>query len=148
MLATMTRPTTGSRRLSDLRNELDRFFDDMAGAASSGSNVSWRPSADILETANRYEIHLDLPGFDRDDIQVTVNEGVLTVEGRRTVAADEDGRTFHLRERATGRFSRSFSLPTSVNPENVEARFDGGVLRIDLPKEERARTRRVEVDVA
>jgi len=148
MLSPTNRPATGSRQLSNIRSELDRFFEDMAGATASDRTASWRPSTDIVETANRYEIHLDLPGFDRDDIEVTVNEGVLTVEGRRTVAADEDGRTFHLRERAAGRFSRSFSLPTSVNPENVEARIDHGVLRIDLPKEERARARRVEVDIA
>lgn len=148
MLPTMSRRgDTGIRRLSDLRNEMDRLFEDMMGSTASRGTARWRPSSDIVETDDSYEIDVELPGFDRDDIEVTVDQGVLTVEGRRTFEAEEEGRTYHLRERASGRFSRSFSLPTSVNPDDVEAHFDQGVLRVHLPKQEQAKTRKIEVDV-
>lgn len=151
MLPTMNRSRrndTGLRRLSDLRSEVDRLFEDLMGTPSrSATSATWRPASDILETDEAYEIALELPGFDRDDIEVTVDQGVLTVSGRRTAESAEEGHSWHLRERSTGQFSRSFSLPSSVNPDQVSARIDNGVLRVHLPKEEQAKTRKIEVDV-
>lgn len=150
MLPTMNRRSnSGLRRLSDLRDEMDRLFEDVMGTPtrSGGGSVRWRPAADILESDEGFEIALELPGFHREDIEVTVEEGVLTVSGRRD-AESHEGQSWHLRERPTGRFSRSFSLPASVKAEEVTARFEDGVLRVRLPKEEEARTRKIEVDVA
>lgn len=148
---TSRRSNTGFRRLSDLRDEVDRLFEDVMGtptrSSSTGNAARWRPAADILESDEAFEIDLELPGFHREDIEVTVEDGVLTVSGHREVASQE-GQSWHLRERASGRFSRSFSLPSSVRAEDVTARFEDGVLRIRLPKEEQARTRKIEVDVA
>lgn len=149
MFVTLQRPDTGVRRLSDLQNEMDRLFRDLAGTAgSSARRAGWRPSADIVETDEAFEIRVELPGFERDDVQVTVDQGVLTVEGRRTLEAEDESRTFHLRERASGRFSRSFSLPGSVDPRSVAGRLEDGVLRLDLPKEEQAKTRKIDVNVS
>lgn len=150
MLPTMTgRTPSGTRQLSTLRDEMDRLFEDlMRTPARSRQGTVLRPAANIVETEKNYEIELELPGFDREDITVTVEQGVLTVSGQRPSEREASDRTYHLRERSTGRFSRSFSLPSSVDPDQVSARFEDGVLNIDLPKQEKARTRKIEVDVS
>lgn len=148
MLPTMrgTRSNRGLRRLSDLRHEMDRLFEDMYDGGA-GRTSRWTPAANLVETDDAYEVSLELPGFERDDLEVTVEQGVLTIGGRRTAAHEQEERTYHLRERATGQFSRSFSLPNSVNAEDVSATFERGVLRVHLPKQDEARARKIEVDV-
>jgi HSP20 family protein len=141
-----TSDSTGLRNLSDLRYEMDRLFEDAVGGR--GRSVSgWTPATNFVETDGAYEASLELPGFDRDDIEVTVDQGVLTIAGERAAEHQDEERTYHLRERSVGRFRRSFSLPSSVSAENVSATFRDGVLRIELPKQEQARTRKIEVDV-
>lgn len=148
MLPTMRRTSdsSGLRNLSDLRYEMDRLFEDALGGRSR-SVSGWAPATNLVETDAAYEVSLDLPGFDRDDIEVTVDQGVLTIAGERAAEHEDEERTYHLRERSVGRFSRSFSLPSSVRAENVSATFRNGVLRVGLPKQEEARTRKIEVDV-
>lgn len=148
MLPTMRRTNEGSglRNLSDFRYEMDRLFEDALGGRSR-SIAGWTPATNLVETDAAYEVSLELPGFDRENIEVTVDQGVLSIAGERTDEYEGDERTYHLRERSVGRFSRSFSLPSSVNAENVAAKFHNGVLRVTLPKQEEARTRKIEVDV-
>lgn len=143
-----TRGTRGGRRLSDLRHEMDRLFDDMFDGRTAGrSAAGWTPAANLLETDDAYEVTLEIPGFDRNDLEVTIDQGVLAITGRRTADHDQEGRTYHLRERATGEFRRAFSLPNSVNADEVGATYDRGVLRVHLPKQPEAQTRKIEVDV-
>lgn len=149
MLPTMrgTRSDQGLRRLSDLRYEMDRLFDDVFDDRSRSRESRWAPATNLVETDDEYEVSLELPGFDRDDLEVTVEQGVLNISGRRTAEHDQEARTYHLRERATGQFSRSFSLPNSVDAGDVTAEFDRGLLKVHLPKQAEARVRKIEVDV-
>lgn len=133
------------RSIPGLRNELDRLFEDFLDRPSAGAG-RLTPPADLWETEDAFAVEMELPGFHRDDIDVAIDQGNLTITGRRDVDAAE-GADFHLRERATGQFRRSFSLPASVRTQDVKARYDNGVLRIDLPKAEEARTKKIEVDV-
>lgn len=143
---TRRRPTGTPRTLPGLRDEIDRAFRSFA-EGPLGDFGRFAPAADMFETDDAYVVEMELPGFGRDDIDVAVEEDALTVSGRREAETREDG-NYHLRERSVGQFSRSFTLPASIDPDAVEARFDGGVLRVNLPKHEEARTRKIEVDVS
>lgn len=145
MLPTARERTTGMRTASDLRREMDRLFDNMFGTQTRDWST-WRPAADLVETDEGFTLDLELPGFRRDDIEVTVEQGILTISGERARTRREDV-TYHLNERAAGRFSRSFSLPNSVNPDDVAAEFHDGVLHVELPKAAEAKPRKIEVDV-
>lgn len=134
------------RSIPGLRSELDRLFDDFLErpATDAGRTV---PPTDLWETEDAFVLEMELPGFEREDLDVALDRGTLTVSGVREVDAAED-QDFHLRERTSGRFRRSFSLPASVRAQDVTARYENGVLRIDLPKAEEARTKKIEVDVS
>lgn len=147
MLPSTRNPHRAAPRLSDLRHEMDRLFDDVFDERGAERSNRWAPAADLVETDDAYEVTLEIPGFDRDDLEVTVDQGVLALTGRRTADHDQEGRTYHLRERVTGQFRRAFSLPNSVNAEDVSATYEQGVLRVHLPKQPEAKTRKIEVDV-
>lgn len=142
-----SRSSQGLRRLSDLRYEMDRLFDDMFEGRTPDRGAGWKPAANLVETDDAYEVTLELPGFDRDDLDVTVDRGVLTLTGRRTAEHEQEDRTYHLRERSTGQFRRAFSLPNTVSAEEASATYDQGLLRVHLPKQPEAKTRKIEVDV-
>ena len=146
--------TTGSRlarttprNVPGLRNEIDRLFADFF-ERPSGDFGRFTPPADLYETDEAYNVEMELPGFSRDDINVTIEQGMLTISGRRAREESSENENYHLRERSIGRFSRSFSLPASIEANDVEARFEEGLLKVNLPKAEEARTRKIEVDVS
>lgn len=145
-------PSTTGRRVArtprsvpGLRNELDRLFEDFLERPGSEAR-RLTPPTDLWETEDAFVVEMEAPGFERDDFDVAIDRSTLTVTGVRDIDAAED-QDFHLRERAAGRFRRSFSLPASVRTQDVTARYENGVLRIDLPKAEKARTKKIEVDV-
>lgn len=135
----------GLRQLADLQSEMDRILGGALRGSGARSWSRWSPAADLYETEDAYVVELELPGFGRDDIEVTMEEGILTIAGERTLDAAREADTYHLRERSVGRFSRSFSLPSALDPNEVEARFADGVLIVELPKAVEARPRRIEV---
>lgn len=143
-------PTTRSTRTNrpaarwSFLPEIDYLFDDLVGRTSAGW-TSWNPTADLFENDEAYVLEMELPGFSREDIELTVERNVLTVTGQRSVQEESEDVTFHLRERGTTRFSRSFALPRSMDGDAVEARFDNGVLTVTLPKAAEARPKRIEV---
>lgn len=134
------------RNVPGLRNEIDRLFADFF-ERPSGDFGRFTPPADLYETDEAYHVEMDLPGFTRKDIEVTIEQGMLTISGRREQQTAED-ENYHLRERSVGRFSRSFSLPASIEANDVEAHFDEGLLKVSLPKAVEARTRKIEVNVS
>lgn len=128
-----------SRRRGDF--DFDRLFNGLLDLDRSSRSVA---SADLYETEEGYGLELELPGFTEADIDVTVDRGVLTISGARS-EEEEEGRTYHVRERRNERFTRSFSLPASIRGENVEAHLDAGVLTVELPKSPEAKPHRVAV---
>jgi HSP20 family protein len=105
------------------------------------------PSADVVERENEIEVVMEIPGMRPDDIDIDLENNVLTVSGEKTEHHEEghEEGTFHLSERRYGRFNRSFVLPRDVEPDGINARCQDGLLTIRVPKSERARRRRIEV---
>jgi HSP20 family protein len=103
------------------------------------------PEADFYETENEFVLEMDLPGFTNEGVDVTVEKGVMTIHGERSIERDEDQDNYHLRERSWGKFSRSFSIPHTIESESVDASFRSGVLTVKLPKAPEAKARKIEI---
>ena len=144
---TRSRRTPSGTRLPDLRWEMDRLLRDFFDTGNSESYAPSAPAADLYETEDAYVAEMELPGFDRENINVTMEQGVLTVSGNRSTEREEAEGEYHLRERRTGRFQRSFRMPESVKPDDVEAHFSNGILEVRMPKAAEARSRKIEVNV-
>jgi HSP20 family protein len=126
-----------------LINRLHREFDQ----ADSAPRGPWTPAVDVLEEAERFVVHADLPGVDPKDIHVTAEDGVLLIRGTRAFAAREQGEGYERRERVAGAFERRFTLPETVRSEAITARHVNGVLEVALPKQAQPQPRRVNVEV-
>ena len=131
----------------DVLNEFSRLFN---GAGSNDESVSataeWAPSVDIEEHADKYVLHADVPGVDPNAIEITLDKGVLTLSGSREQAVEQKGVESRRIERITGTFLRRFTLPESVDAENVKATGRHGVLEIVIPKREAAKPRKIAVN--
>lgn len=146
-------PTEPTRRrrggtgsvLPELRTEMDRLLSDFFRGGNGSTLGGFAPATDLRETEDEYVVEMELAGFRRDDVEVSLEGETLTISGRREVEAEDE--TYRRRERAAGRFERSFRLPRSVKPEDVEARMENGLLRVRVPKSEEARSRKIEVEV-
>jgi HSP20 family protein len=106
------------------------------------------PFVDIQETAQEYFIKAEMPEMKREDVQVNVLDGVLTIEGERSQEKEEQGKTFHRAERSYGKFVRQFGLPAEVDAAKVQAEYRDGVLNVHLPKAAAAKSTAVNVKVA
>jgi len=105
----------------------------------------WAPEVDITETAETIEVKTELPGMKRDDIELDIANGVLSIRGEKKEETDEKNKTWHRREVRYGSFSRSFTLPTDVKAEEASASYENGVLKIVLPKEAKALHRKIKI---
>lgn len=132
---------------------LDRMFDELMGRGlrrvfnEGAVRGSWTPAVDIVEKENGIHIMADLPGFKAEDVEVSVEDGILTVRGERRFEEAAEGETYHRVERSYGIFERTFSLPNSVDPAKIEASFDDGEMKIVLPKREESKPRSIKVKV-
>ncbi len=113
--------------------------------ASNIVTSHWRPAVDIKEEADRFLITADLPGVDPKNIEITMENGVLTIKGERTSEATEEKEGYKRVERVSGTFYRRFSLPDSADAERIQATGKDGVLTVSLPKHEKVQPRRIEV---
>jgi HSP20 family protein len=134
------------RDLLSLQNEMTRLFSRAAGEGSGETGWgSWTPALDINEAPDRYTVYCELPGVKPDQVDITVNEGVLTVRGERKFYEAQNEENFHRVERRFGAFQRTITLPSAVDSDKIEATFDHGLLTIVIPKAETAKPRRIEV---
>lgn len=132
--------------LERMRKEMDRIWDRFSHDSSgSTSEQDWNPSLDLTETESSLVAQVEIPGIDPDEIDISVTTDLLTITGEKKKEAEETGGTCHFAERIYGKFSRSIRLPTTVNPDQVEARYKDGVLRITLGKTAFAKSKRIEV---
>lgn len=127
-------------RFSDI---MDEMFDEMANIKRN----RFVPSMDLAETDNAFEVTLALPGMNKKDINIEIENDVLTVSGERSweQTEKEDGRTYHRVETGHGKFSRSITLPNIVDSEHVEAKFKNGELHITIPKLEEKTAKKIEI---
>ena len=126
-------------------NEISRLLSNTrpgAVAATSG----WTPTVDIREEEDRYVLVADLPGIDREEVDITVEDNVLTFKGERTTAKDDGSTGYRRRERAHGEFQRQFTLPDTADTENIRATVNAGVLEIEIPKQEKLQPRKITVN--
>jgi HSP20 family protein len=107
----------------------------------------WAPSVDIVETVEEFSIKAELPAIKREDVKVSVDGGVLRIEGERKREKEEKGKKYHRVERSYGSFLRTFTLPDNVDETNVRAEFKDGVLNVRLPKSEKAKPKSIDVKV-
>lgn len=129
------------------------FFDDLLtgeggwGGRMEGMDLMRTPHADVTESDDGIRVTLELPGLRPEDVEVSLENNILAISGEKREDRREEDRNhrWHLSERRFGRFSRSFVLPRDVEPDRIEARFENGVLHVAIPKSERARPRRIEV---
>ncbi|MDX1393577.1 MAG: Hsp20/alpha crystallin family protein [Gemmatimonadota bacterium] len=145
---TRTRGSNGGlRRRAAFGSDIDGLFDAVM-RSSLNSWAAWAPAADLYETEDAFVLEIGLAGFAHEDIDVTVERGVLTVAGQRSTREEQEEHTYHLREHSYERFARSFSLPGTVRSEDVEADFENGMLVVRLPKTPEAKPRRIAVRAA
>jgi HSP20 family protein len=126
--------------------EFDDFFPRLAPPSESLAGSEWLPAVDISETDTAYHIDLEIPAIARDDVNVAVKDGVLTVTGERKVEKQTDGKT-HRVERQYGKFARSFRLPENVDDGSISAKAKDGVLYVVVSKKEQEQPRQIEVKV-
>ncbi len=130
---------------------MNQIFED-ALARSRGREEGlrtgmWTPAVDIYENNDFVVVKAELPGVEKDRISVEVKEGILTLRGERGFDKELKKESYHRIERSYGTFQRSFSLPVSVDQEKVTARFQNGVLEVQLPKKDQVKPKQIEVDV-
>jgi HSP20 family protein len=135
------------RELRGLHDEMSRLF---AGTAPNEGNEfargAWSPRVDIFEEKDNLIVEVELPGLNREDFDVSVENNILTLKGERKFEKKENTDNFHRVERSYGAFTRQFTLPQTVTAEGATADFDNGVLRIALPKRAETKARKIEIN--
>ncbi len=136
------------RDLRTLQDEMNRLFSGTFSRGGSQDEVlrgAWSPSVDIFENKNEIVLEAELPGMSAEDVNISIENNVLTLHGERKFEKKDEGDNFHRVERSYGSFTRSFTLPPTVSSENANAEFNNGVLRLTLAKREEAKPRRIEI---
>jgi HSP20 family protein len=147
------------RRLSaltfaPLHREIDRLFDEFArGLSPVGAlgQPSLMPSMDVAETDKEIEITVELPGLERKDVEISLDDDVLTIRGEKKVETeqkDDKNKSYHVSERSFGVFYRVLQLPAGIDPKSVQATMSNGVLKIKIPKPARSEAKKIEVKEA
>ena len=152
-MTTMTRFVPFRSAMTDvavLQNRLNSIFSDFArpeGAQESLSVGSFVPAVDVYEDEQKLLLKLEVPGINQSDLDVRLENQTLTVKGERKFEAEEKEENFHRIERRFGSFSRSFTLPVTVDTGSVSAKYENGVLAIQLAKKEAAKPKQVKVEI-
>jgi HSP20 family protein len=141
------------KEMEELQNRLSGLFGRAQARRGNGEQESitvaeWAPLVDITEDDKEYLIKAELPEVKKEDVKVTVENGVLTLSGERKFEKEEKNKKYHRVERAYGGFMRRFTLPDDADPENVKAEFKDGMLTVHLSKSEKAKSKQREVAVA
>jgi HSP20 family protein len=138
------------REMEEMSDRLNRLFG--TSTRPNGKEMltvaDWAPVVDIQETDQEYLVKAELPEIKKEDLKVTVENGVLTMQGERKQEKEEKGKKFHRIERSYGTFLRTFTVPADAEETKVAADFKDGVLRVHLPKAEKPRPKAIEVKVA
>lgn len=136
------------RELRGLQDEMNRLFMTNFSRAGDESDLmrgAWSPQVDIFENKNEIVLEAELPGIKPDEVEISIENNVLTLHGERKFEKKDEGDNFHRVERSYGSFTRSFTLPPTVSSENANAEFENGLLRLTLAKREEAKPRRIEI---
>lgn len=135
--------------LNQLHTELDRMFETRPTYGDNETNLAtsdWVPAVDIKEEPDRFVIHADVPGVDPKDIEVNMENGVLSIKGERESESKEERKGYKRIERVRGSFFRRFSLPDTADASAISAKSKNGVLEITIPKQEKVQPKRIAVE--
>jgi HSP20 family protein len=142
--------------MNSFRQEMDRFMDDLGFGGNflspsmtgfgGGQMANWTPTTEIFERDNELVVRADLPGLTKDDIDLDIDDDQITIRGERKSEHEENREGFFRSERSYGRFIRSIPIPQGIDPEQAKANFRNGVLEITMPKPERPRGRKLEIE--
>ena len=136
------------RDLRSLQDEMNRLFSSTFTRGGSDEQMfggTWNPNVDIFENKDSIVLEADLPGLKPEDVNISIENNVLTISGERKFEKKDEGDNFHRVERGYGSFTRSFTLPPTVSSENATAEFENGILHLTLVKREEAKPRRIEI---
>ena len=142
------------RELEEMSDRLNRVISRPGAGTPNGNGkevmtvADWVPAVDISETESEYAIQTELPGVKKQDVKVTVENGVLMIQGDRRHEPGEGVKKYHRVERAYGRFVRTFMLPDTVDESKVRAEYADGMLNLRLPKSEKAKPKQIDVKIA
>ncbi|MFI4970480.1 MAG: Hsp20/alpha crystallin family protein [Lysobacterales bacterium] len=128
------------------RQVLERFFNTFDTPAAASEDQAWTPRVDVREEATRFVILADLPGIDPADIEIQMDQGVLSLKGERKAETRDEGMKFSRVERGHGRFDRRFALPDSADADGISAVGKHGVLEISIPKKPQTTPRRIAIN--
>jgi HSP20 family protein len=140
------------KELEDVSNRLNRIFGRSLARTEPNQEIlamaDWTPSADISETDTAYLIKAEIPGVNKEDVKVTLQDGMLTIQGERKMEKEEKNKKFHRIERSYGSFVRSFRLPEDADESAVRAEFKDGMLNVTLIKSAKTKQKAIEVSVS
>jgi HSP20 family protein len=139
--------TTLAAPVFSLRREIDRLFEDTFGSGNGPTGTAWSPAVNVREDDKDLTFTVELPGVKPDQVEITADNGVLTVRGERKESRQEgdDKARYHIVERSYGAFSRSFQLPKGLDESKIDASFDDGVLTIHIPKAALPQPQRIQI---
>jgi HSP20 family protein len=128
-------------------HRLNRMMDEAFGAVGNGGTLAsaWTPSCDVFEDKENLKIVLELPGVAPEDVKISLENQVLTIQGEKKQVAEEQSERWHRYERSYGSFERMFTLPSTVDADRIDAKVEHGLLTVTLPKAERSRLREITV---
>ena len=134
-----------------MSERLNRVFGRSITTARDGKDAmttfDWAPSVDVLETAEDFQVKAELPDVKKEDVKVSVDGGMLRIQGERKQEKEDKGKKWHRVERSYGSFLRTFTLPENIDDTKVNAEFKDGILNVRLPKSEKAKPKSVEVKI-
>lgn len=136
--------------LNRIQSRINDLFDDTFGRSrtlSNSANGVWFPPVDILESKDSYLIRAELPGMKKEDFNLEVKEGTLTLSGERKFEEAANGVEYHRVERVSGKFVRSFYLPQTVKSDDIKATYRDGILEVHVPKAEEAKPKQITISV-
>ena len=138
------------RDMTTLRERMNRLFEDMAASRGEEKDLttsSWAPAVDIYETENEVVLTAEIPGIEEKDIEIKVEDNTLSLRGERKFEKETKEENYHRIERSYGTFTRTFSLPNSIDADKVAANYKDGVLTLNMPKKEEAKPKTIKINV-
>ena len=141
-------PMSARRELESLRREMDRLWENFFGERGGLEPIeSWVHALDVTETKDSLIVKAELPGIDPKDVEISLSGNVLTIKGEKKQEKEEKDESYHLVERRYGSFVRSIRLPVEVQEDKIEASYKNGVLKVVLPKSEKAKRKEIKIKV-
>jgi len=134
------------REVAGIQDDINRLFDE-AWSQRNNSNGLLVPPLDISESEDGFTITCDLPGVTKDEIDIQLHDGILTIKGEKQQETDEKKTNYHRLERVYGSFSRSLSLPTTIDPDKISGSYQDGVLKVTVGKREETKPKQIKVEV-